>query len=74
MELARLAGMLPAFLVDPEPCGRSAVGVSAADLADWKDTARLSIAARARLPVAAAEDAEIVAFRSPTTCANMSRW
>jgi GTP cyclohydrolase II len=63
MELARLAGILPAFLVDPQPCGE-AVTLSASDLADWKDTAQLSIAARARLPVAAAEDAQIVAFRS----------
>ncbi len=63
MELARLAGILPAFLVDPEPCGE-AVAVCATDLADWKDTAQLSIAARARLPVAAAEHAQIVAFRS----------
>ncbi|WP_254514841.1 GTP cyclohydrolase II [Novosphingobium sp. G106] len=63
MELARLAGVLPAFLVDPAPVGE-AQAVSAADLADWKDTARLTIAARAHLPVAAAEDAEIVAFRS----------
>ncbi len=63
MELARLAGILPAFLVDPEPCGE-AVAVCAADLTDWKDTAQLSIAARARLPVAAADHAQIVAFRS----------
>lgn len=67
MELARLAGVLPAFLVDPQndqgPAGE-AQAVAAADLAAWKDTARLAIAARAHLPVAAAEDAEIVAFRS----------
>ena len=63
LELARLAGVLPAFLVDPVPAGE-AQSVSAADLAEWKDTARLSIAARARLPVSAAEDAEIIAFRS----------
>ncbi|MFM5953588.1 MAG: GTP cyclohydrolase II [Novosphingobium sp.] len=63
MELARLAGILPAFLVDPQPLGE-AVALAAADLAAWKDTAQLAIAARARLPVAAAEDAEIVAFRS----------
>ena len=47
MELARLAGILPAFLVDPVPVGE-AQGVSAADLAAWKDTAHLAIAARAR--------------------------
>ena len=63
MELARLAGVLPAFLVDPEPAGE-AQAVSAGDLAAWKDTSRLTIAARAHLPVAASEEAEIVAFRS----------
>ena len=63
MELARLAGVLPAFLVDPVPAGE-AQAVRIEDLAHWKDTARLTIAARARLPIAAAEDAEIVAFRS----------
>lgn len=63
MELALLAGVLPAFLVDPAPVGEIQV-VSAGDLAAWKNTANLVIAARARLPVAACEDAEIVAFRS----------
>ena len=63
MELARLAGILPAFLVDPEPAGEAQT-VSADDLAHWQDPARLTIASRARLPVAASESAEIVAFRS----------
>ena len=63
MELARLAGILPAFLVDPAEAGES-VAVSPADLAAWRDAAALTIATRAHLPVAAAEDAEIVAFRS----------
>ncbi len=63
MELARLAGILPAFLVDPAPSGE-AQDVSTSDLAAWKDTAQLSIAARAHLPVAACETAEIIAFRS----------
>ncbi|MEZ5736871.1 MAG: GTP cyclohydrolase II [Novosphingobium sp.] len=63
MELALLAGVLPAFLVDPEPAGE-AQAVTVSDLADWKDTGRLAIASRARLPVAACEDTEIVAFRS----------
>lgn len=63
MELARLAGILPAFLVDPEAAGEAQT-VCAADLADWKDTAHLAVASRARLPVAACEEAEIVAFRS----------
>ena len=63
MELARLAGILPAFLVDPAPLGE-VQDVLSTDLAAWKDTGRLVIASRARLPVAAAQDAEIVAFRS----------
>jgi GTP cyclohydrolase II len=63
MELARLAGILPAFLVEPDPSGE-AVALSTDDLAAWKDTANLSIAARARLPVEACDDAEIIAFRS----------
>ena len=63
MELARLAGILPAFLVSPEPMGE-ATTVSSADLAAWRDPAGLVIASRARLPVAACEDTEIVAFRS----------
>jgi GTP cyclohydrolase II len=63
MELARLAGILPAFLVDPDQ-EDGAQAVLASDLAAWKDTARLAIASRARLPVEACEEAEIVAFRS----------
>ncbi len=63
MELARLAGILPAYLVAPETDG-DIQAVTPADLAEWKDTGRLAIASRARLPVAACEDAEIVAFRS----------
>jgi GTP cyclohydrolase II len=63
MELARLAGILPAFLVNPAPV-EEAQPVLAADLSAWKDTARLAIASRARLPVEACEEAEIVAFRS----------
>ncbi len=64
LELARLAGILPAFLVDPAGCGE-AQSVSSADLAEWKDPRHLAIAARARLPISATDEAEIVAFRSP---------
>ncbi len=62
LRLARIAGLLPAFVVggtDP------AVTLDAADVDAHEDAARLAIAVRARLPVAQAEDAEIVAFRSP---------
>ena len=62
MELARLAGILPAFMVstgiDP------AAHASADDLALFKDPLNLTIQARARLPVHACEEAEIIAFRA----------
>ena len=63
LELARIAGILPAFLVDPEGAGE-AVPVAPSDLAAYADAGALRIVTRARLPVSAAEDAEIVAFRS----------
>ncbi len=64
LELARLAGILPAFLVDPQGAGEP-VAVAPGDLAAFTDPARLRIATRAHLPIAAAADAQIVAFRSP---------
>ncbi|WP_250893983.1 GTP cyclohydrolase II [Croceibacterium selenioxidans] len=64
MELARIAGILPAFLVAPEQAGEPVV-VEVADVAAFLDAANLAIATRARLPVAAVEEAEIVVFRSP---------
>lgn len=63
LELARLAGILPAFLVDPADAGE-AQRVGAGDIAEFADTRKLTVAARAKLPVAACEDAHIVAFRS----------
>jgi len=63
MELARIAGVLPAFLLDPEPAMEVQV-VRVSDLDEWRETNRLKIATRARLPISACEDAEIVAFRS----------
>ncbi|MGB7374267.1 GTP cyclohydrolase II [Pontixanthobacter sp.] len=63
LELARLAGILPAFLVNPDHAGE-AEAVRASDLAAWTGTEQLIIATRARLPVAASTDAVITAFRS----------
>ncbi|MEQ1639834.1 MAG: GTP cyclohydrolase II [Novosphingobium sp.] len=63
MELARAAGILPAYLVDPS-AGGEAQALSSGDLTEWKDPRHLAIASRARLPVHAAKQAEIVAFRS----------
>jgi GTP cyclohydrolase II len=62
LDLARLAGLLPALFV--RSSAEVAVKVSAEAIADHENPLRLAIASRARLPVAAAEDAEIVAFRS----------
>ncbi|MBY8829067.1 GTP cyclohydrolase II [Hephaestia mangrovi] len=63
LRFARIAGILPAFFVLP---GRDAdIRVTPDDIAAHEDAARLTIAARARLPVAGAEDSEIVAFRTP---------
>ena len=63
IELARLAGLLPAFLVKSTSPADTDI-VTAADVLAFDDSASLRIAARARLPVAANADAEIVAFRS----------
>ena len=64
LELARIAGILPAFLVEPEGAGE-ATHMQASDLDAFADPARLVIASRAKLPTVAAEDANIIAFRSP---------
>ena len=60
--LARLAGLLPAFFVGGTGAEASVTG---ADLDAHVDPQRLVLATRARLPVAGAEQAEIVAFRAP---------
>jgi GTP cyclohydrolase II len=64
LRLARLAGVLPAFFVRTgEQAGTDSI--TPADVEAHEDPARLAIATRARLPVAGAETAEIVAFRTP---------
>lgn len=62
MELARLAGILPAFLVASGV--DVAETVAARDLVEFTDPLNLTIQARARLPVDACEEAEIIAFRA----------
>ena len=62
LRLARIAGLLPAFFIDgidPE------VTITPQAIDAHEDADRLKIATRARLPVATAENAEIVAFRTP---------
>ena len=51
MELARIAGILPAFLVSPEPAGEPAP-VKRGDLAPFLDPGALAIATRNRAKVA----------------------
>ncbi|MEL7188656.1 MAG: GTP cyclohydrolase II [Pseudomonadota bacterium] len=63
MEYARIAGILPAFMVDPVEGGEPHPLI-ASDLQAYTDAGRLDIITRARLPVSASEDAEIIAFRS----------
>lgn len=63
MELARIAGILPAFMVDPDGAGE-AHNLAASDLAAYTATGALRIVTRAKLPVTASEDAQIIAFRS----------
>ncbi|WP_299322116.1 GTP cyclohydrolase II [Parasphingopyxis sp.] len=60
LKLARLANLLPALFVSK---GDGGDVVTLADIDAYDDPNDLVIAARARLPVAAAEQAEIVAFR-----------
>nr|WP_237438126.1 GTP cyclohydrolase II [Alteraurantiacibacter buctensis] len=64
MELARIAGILPAFLFGPEGAGEP-LRLKASDLAAWADPQSLAIATRARLPISCSEEAEIIAFRKP---------
>ena len=62
IRLARIAGLLPAFFIDgidPE------VTIDIAGIDRHQSAHALRLATRARLPVEGAEDAEIVAFRSP---------
>jgi len=61
LRLARIAGLLPAFFVLE---GDAEDAITLADIDAHEDADRLRIVGRARLPVEAAEDAEIVAFRT----------
>jgi len=63
LELARRAGILPAFMVAPDHAGE-AHPLAPSDLAALADPASLRLVSRARLPVESCESADIVAFRS----------
>ena len=64
IDLARHAGLLPAFFVGRGAASGDAVKTSVAAIAAFADPSALTIAARAQLPVSASIDSEIVAFRS----------
>ncbi len=62
MELARHAGLLPAFII---LCADAdAQHICADDVDDYSDSDNLRIASRAKLPIVANQDAQIIAFRS----------
>lgn len=61
LRLARIAGLVPAFFM----LDGGDDALTPADIDAHEDPARLRIVTRARLPVAGAENAEIVAFRTP---------
>ncbi len=63
LAIARLAGLLPAFFVLSG--GTGDVTVSALGIDALQDPSALAIVARAHLPTAVSETAEIVAFRGP---------
>lgn len=63
LTLARIAGLLPAFFI--REGAHSDTLVSADAIAAYEAPERLAIVTRARLPIAACESAEIIAFRSP---------
>ncbi len=65
LELARLTGILPAFFM--RDLSEVSATTSPEAIAAYDDAERLAIVARAFLPVATSEHAEIVAFRSPET-------
>jgi GTP cyclohydrolase II len=69
IELARLAGLLPAFLVLPAR-SEDSLDISPEDVVAFDDSNLLHVAARARLPVAANAEAEIVAFRTDADAAD----
>ena len=62
LRLARLAGLLPAFLIG---AGDAEARVEAGAIDAHDDPLRWRLATRARLPVVGAEEAEVAVFRTP---------
>ncbi|AEI38310.1 MAG: GTP cyclohydrolase II [Zymomonas mobilis subsp. pomaceae] len=70
LELARLAGILPAFFMQEGVSAQTLINIPAIDINNFSSGEGIYIAARARLPIAlgdhgpAIENSQIVAFRS----------
>nr|WP_243453676.1 GTP cyclohydrolase II [Sandaracinobacteroides saxicola] len=63
LRLAKRAALLPALFVRDGAVADTLV-VDAAEVLQWRRAAALDVVARARLPLAAAPDTQVVAFRS----------
>lgn len=65
LQLARMAGILPAFFARPLHGADTLIPVTSSAIRQFENPVSLAIATRARLPVTHSEAAEIVAFRAP---------
>ena len=63
IRLAKLAGLLPALYLIAGDAGADALSVTAEEVLGYREAHELRLVTRARLPLDAAEDTEIVAFR-----------
>lgn len=63
IRLAKLAGLLPALYLAEGAADADWLAVGTAELLAYRESSELRLVTRARLPLDAAEDAEIVAFR-----------
>ncbi|MGK5643388.1 hypothetical protein ACSNOK_34830, partial [Streptomyces sp. URMC 126] len=65
IELARLAGVLPAlWLVETD----ASITLAPADVGEAARSRRAEIVARARLPVGGLDDTQMAVFRAPADC------
>lgn len=62
LDLARIAGLLPAFFIR-DGAGEGELTITAAEVGHYADPAALTLVTRAQLPIEAAENVEIIGFR-----------
>jgi GTP cyclohydrolase II len=63
LTLAKRAALLPALFAAPAVARPDTLAADAAAILAWRRAPRLAVVSRARLPLAGAEDTEVVAFR-----------